>query len=165
MIRYTLACDAGHRFESWFGDSAAFDALAGEGLITCLVCGSPHVVKAIMAPAVRASHPAANRPARTDPPRAALPHAVSPRQAAGSAEDPSGDGASELRGLIRALRSKVLSETQDVGGRFPEEARRMHEGDIPHRDIRGEATLDEARALLEDGVLILPVPGASDELN
>ena len=58
-----------------------------------------------------------------------------------------------------------MTQTQDVGDRFPAEVRRMHDGDIPHRDIRGEATLSEARSLLEDGIMILPVPGAPDERN
>ena len=71
----------------------------------------------------------------------------------------------ELRRLARALRDKIMAETQDVGLRFPDEARRMHEGEIPHREIRGQATIDEARSLLEDGVMILPLPGAPDELN
>ena len=75
------------------------------------------------------------------------------------------DRRQELRGLVKAFRDKVLAETQDVGARFPQEARQMHDGDIPHREIRGQATLDEARALLEDGIMILPLPAAPDDFN
>ena len=165
MIRYALACDAGHRFESWFGDSADFDGLAGRGLVTCPDCGSAHVAKAIMAPAVLAGsgEKVPSVPVRSS--QHATPEASSGDLPENSAGGPLGAAHREMRSLVRAMRGKVLAGTQDVGSRFPAEARRMHDGDIPHRDSRGEATLDEARALLEDGVLILPVPGLPDELN
>ena len=151
MIRYSLACDSGHRFESWFHDSAAFDTLAGRGLVKCPNCASAAVAKTIMAPAVVAARVPAGRsaPAKADSIDVSLLD----------------EGRRELRSLIKAVREKVVAETQDVGPRFPEQARRMHDGDIPHRDIRGQATIDEARALLEDGIFILPLPSAPDELN
>ena len=157
MIRYALACDAGHRFESWFGDSAAFDHLKAEGLVACPCCGSTRVVKAIMAPSVTRRGEGDGREDRG----AAAPLRPSPPEAGRGPLD----GHREVRALVQALRSKVLAETTDVGDRFPREARRMHDGDIPHRDIRGEATLEEARSLLEEGIMILPVPLAPDELN
>ena len=153
MIRYALSCDAGHHFDSWFGDSAAFDGLRDKGLVTCPSCGSAHVAKAIMAPSVARHGDGGRRDApalQPSPPETARTPLAAHR---------------ELRALVQAWRGKVLAETADVGDRFPREVRRMHDGDITHRDIRGEATLDEARALLEDGIMILPVPGAPDELN
>ncbi len=149
MIRYSLACDSGHRFESWFHDSAAYDALADRQLVNCPVCASSAVAKTIMAPAVVAV-------------RVPAAAATKPESVDVSLLD---EGRKDLRSLIKAVRDKVMAETQDVGARFPYEARRMHEGDIPHRDIRGQATLDEARALLEDGISILPLPSAPEELN
>ena len=150
MIRYSLACDSGHRFESWFHNSTAFDELAERQLVSCPTCASLRVAKTIMAPAVVATRPPT----------------VSAATGSGSVDVSLLDeGRKDLRNLIQAVRHKVMAETQDVGARFPREARRMHDGDIPHRDIRGQATLDEARALLEDGIFILPLPPAPDELN
>ena len=70
-----------------------------------------------------------------------------------------------LRAMMQHLHRKIVENTDDVGRRFPEEARRMHDGDIPHREIRGQATIDEARSLLEDGIMILPLPELPDGLN
>ena len=70
-----------------------------------------------------------------------------------------------MRSFIAAFREKVLATTQDVGSRFPEEARRIHDGDVPHREIRGQATVEEARSLLEDGILVVPIPNLPEELN
>ncbi len=143
MIRYALACDVGHEFESWFGSGAAFDELSRRDLVACPDCGSTRVVKAIMAPAVVTPQPA---------PAAVGVALLDERRR-------------ELRKLARALRDKIVAETQDVGTRFPDEARRMHGGEVPHREIRGQATVDEARSLLEEGVMILPLPSVPDDLN
>ena len=149
MIRFALSCDKGHRFESWFASGAAFDELTGRGLVACSACGSTGVGKAIMAPAVVTERPAPSR--GEERPRLEVSLLDERR--------------SELRRLAKALREKIIAETQDVGARFPDEARRMHEGEIPHREIRGEATPDEARSLLKDGVMILPLPAAPDDFN
>lgn len=150
MIRYQLACDAGHGFESWFRDSQAYDEQAAAGLLACPVCQSARVGKSIMAPAVvaRASVPAreAVRPAET--PVALLDETT---QAA--------------RELLKAVREKILADAQDVGDAFATEARRIHEGEAPARQIHGVATLAETRELLEDGIRVLPVPVVPDELN
>ena len=156
MIRYALACDSGHRFESWFGSIAAFDNLREQGILTCPTCGSQQVAKTIMSPAVVAARgqamlPAEGAPAGTGPAPVDVALLDDKRQ--------------ELRNALRAFRDKVFAETQDVGTRFPEEARRMHDGEIAHREIRGQATIDEARALLDDGVMILPLPSLPDDLN
>jgi hypothetical protein len=137
MIRYALVCAAGHDFESWFGHSDAFEAQRARGLVECPFCGSKEVEKQVMTPSV----------ARTDD---APDHDV---RAAG------------LRARVRALRAEIASNTEDVGRRFPEEARRMHQGDAPERAIRGEASHEEARELIEEGVPVLPIPALPDERN
>ena len=146
MILYTLACEAGHRFDSWFRDSAAFDDQAARHLVSCPVCRSTAVAKTIMAPAVVGGRPEPDAPA---PVHVAL--LDEPRQA--------------LRAAVKAFRDHVLSRGKDVGRQFPDEARRMHDGDIPYEPIHGQASPAEARGLLEDGVMILPLPSLPEELN
>ena len=159
MIRYALCCDEGHRFDSWFYDSSAFDEQAGRGLVTCPACDSRHVVKAIMAPAVVAKR--AIQPMEST--------ALSKREEpVAPAANQSVDVAlldDERRQLVRAFREKVVSETRDVGRAFATEARRIHDDDASQERIRGQATLAEARDLLEDGIMVLPLPAMPDDLN
>ena len=159
MIRYALCCDEGHRFDSWFYDSSAFDEQAGRGLVTCPTCDSRHVVKAIMAPAVVAKR--AIQPMEST--------ALSKREEpVAPAANQSVDVAlldDERRQLARAFREKVVSETRDVGRAFATEARRIHDDDASQERIRGQATLAEARDLLEDGIMVLPLPTMPDDLN
>lgn len=178
MIRYALACDSGHCFESWFRDSAAFDDQRARGLVSCLACGSPHVAKTIMAPAVvsrRVAQPPTIEghmgkattvagppvaPAAPASPRAEIAAPLVPVELALL------DGRQrEMRALARAFRDKVLAESRDVGTNFSAQARRMHDGEIPEQQIRGKATLGEARDLLEDGILVLPLPSVPDDMN
>lgn len=152
MIKYALVCDRAHDFESWFPDSVAYETQLKRGLVTCPDCGSIKVGKALMAPSIaRQGKPAAPPPAADRPP---------PRPVALLDERQQ-----KLRAMMRELRVKLIENTDDVGARFPVEARRMHEGDIPHRSIRGEASLEDARALVEDGVAIMPVPRLPEEWN
>ncbi len=144
MIRYALRCDKGHDFDSWFRSAAAYDALSDAGRIGCAVCGSTTVHKAPMAPAV---------PAREDaraPSRAADPGegAARPLDSPGSAAE----------AALRALRRHVEENSAYVGSDFATTARAMHAGDIPERSIHGEARLDEARKLIEDGIPVAPLP-------
>jgi hypothetical protein len=153
MIRYTLACDEGHEFESWFPGSAAFDEQARRGLVECPTCRSTHVRKSIMAPALtrgggEREAAAAESPVVAEPSSPAVD-----------------EGPAALREMVRALRAAVVAHTTDVGAAFPEEARKMHFGEAEHRPIRGEATPDEARELIEDGVAIMPVPVLPEERN
>jgi hypothetical protein len=154
MILYALACDNGHRFESWFPGSAAFDEQAARKLVACPICRSTAVAKTIMAPAVlgRVEGPSAAPPPDAETGPAVAPALLDPARMA-------------ARSFVKAIRERVLSEAEDVGDKFPDQARKMHDGDIPHRHIHGQATLDEARALLEDGVAIMPLPVPPDELN
>ena len=148
MIKYALACEKGHEFESWFPDAAAYDEQARRGLVACPECGSNRVAKAIMAPAVVGAAHAHAAPAEA-PAEVAL---LDRRQRA-------------LREAVRALRREIETNTDDVGIKFAEVARSMHAGETPERAIRGQATGAEIEALLEDGVDVLPVPAAPDEFN
>ena len=161
MILYALACINGHRFESWFGSSAGYDEQADRNLIACPVCQSPQVAKTIMAPAVVSREKAETRaiPARGEM-APALPVPVAPTEVPLLDERQMA-----ARHLLKSMRDRVLSEGEDVGDKFPDQARKMHDGDIPHRQIHGQATIQEARALLEDGVSILPLPMLPEELN
>lgn len=147
MIRYTLKCHAGHRFESWFASSAAFDTLRDAGRLECAVCGDSRLDRAIMAPRVRTER-AAKEPGVPVP----QPADTAPRQSLSAPPD------SKLARAIRALRDKVERETEDVGRNFVAEARAIHTGDAPERAIRGEADPTEARRLVEDGISVIPLP-------
>jgi hypothetical protein len=130
MIRFTLRCADGHDFDSWFQSSAAYDSLAAAGRLSCAVCGGSGIEKAPMAPAVATSEQ-----------KAPLTAPMSPREAA-----------------LAELRRHVEENSEYVGMNFAAEARRMHDGDAPERAIHGEARLDEARKLIEDGVPVAPLP-------
>jgi hypothetical protein len=149
MIKYALACDHQHAFESWFPDSDSYDKQVRRGLVACPECGSQRVSKAIMAPAVVGGQKAGPRQAEDAAGPVAL---LDERQ-------------QRLREAMRRLREEIVANTQDVGRKFPEEARAIHEGAAPARSIRGQATTEEARTLIEEGVGVLPLPPLSGEFN
>jgi hypothetical protein len=151
MIKYSLKCRNGHEFESWFQNGAAFDDQATRGLIACPVCADTMVSKAIMAPALVAQ--SERRPRSRPPQEETTPVALI---------DPAQE---EQRALLRALRRKILTEADDVGDRFPDEARRIHEGLTPERAIHGRATIEEAKALVQEGIGVLPIPTLPEDLN
>ena len=159
MIRYALACNKAHPFESWFPSSEAFDAQRAQGLLTCPVCGSAKVEKQIMAPSV----------ARTD--KAPTPaEARAPTQP--SAEPPFPQPVALLseheqafRAMLKAVREHVTQNADYVGSGFAEEARKMHYGEVEHRSIYGESNLVETKALLEEGIEVHPLPIVPDERN
>jgi hypothetical protein len=177
MIRYTLNCAKGHGFESWFQNSAAFDKQQKRGLVTCPVCGSAKVEKAIMAPRLaRAdagelaksvdaaeSKPASAAPAPPSPPPPppAMPP-VAPGKGPVAMTSPQ---ERELRQKLKELRDHVTKNASYVGARFPEEARKMHYGEIEHRSIYGEASPEEAKALHEEGIEFHPLPILPDDHN
>jgi hypothetical protein len=146
MIKFSLACERGHGFESWFPDGESFETQARRGLVQCAVCDSVKIRKALMAPAVHGTRRA--EVIEVEKPVALID-----------------DKQRELRAAIVELKRKIEANTDDVGGRFPEVARAIHAGDEPERAIRGRASLDEARALIEDGIGVLPIPMAPDEVN
>lgn len=157
MIKYALICDADHEFESWFPDSASYDKQVKRGLVACPFCQTTKVSKAIMAPNV----------ARKDKDRLAVANddEAAPAPAAAPAQNIAllDEQQQQLRGMIRELHEKIVANTDDVGENFPEEARKMHEGETPARSIRGKASFEEARELLEDGIPVLPIPDLPEE--
>jgi hypothetical protein len=159
MIRYTLACERGHEFESWFQNSAAYDKQAKRGLVTCPVCNSAKVDKAIMAP----------RLARTDvpapPPAMPAPPAAAPAAAAKTSVAIMSPQERELRSKLKELRDHVTKNANYVGAKFPEEARKIHYGEQEHRSIYGEASPEEAKALHEEGIEFHPLPTLPDDQN
>jgi hypothetical protein len=161
MIHYALICKEGHQFESWFQDSAAYDKQARRGLVTCPQCGSAKVEKAIMAPRLSATakkgRTAIQAPAataeQTPVPAAPAPVAmISPQE-------------QEFRAKLKELRDHLTKNADNVGAKFPEEARKMHYGEIDHRSIYGVATPEEATELSEEGIEFHPLPPLPDERN
>ena len=131
MIRYSLRCDQGHDFEGWFRSSDGFETMRAAGQVACTICGSVQVEKALMAPRV----------AQGDAPAADLHSPRDPREAA-----------------LEKLRQQVEANSDYVGMSFAAEARAMHEGEKPERAIHGEAKLEDAKKLIEDGIPVAPLP-------
>jgi hypothetical protein len=158
MIRYSLRCERNHSFDSWFQSSSAYDSQVKRKLVTCPACGSAKIEKAIMAPQIvskkgrdiAAPEPAAAVPAEVTAP-ASTPLLMAQER--------------ELRAKLKELRDHIVKNADNVGERFPNEARKMHYGDIEHRPIYGEASPDEARALVEEGVEVSPLPVLPEDRN
>ncbi|MFD2739163.1 DUF1178 family protein [Sulfitobacter aestuarii] len=149
MIRYDLKCDQGHGFDSWFRSSGDFESLRAAGHISCATCGSRDVHKAVMAPRLASATVAPKAPepgGAPTPASASAPLRGGPEAALGKA--------------LAELRRRVEANADYVGRDFSRQARSMHLGEQPERAIYGEARPDEARALLEDGVSLLPLPFA-----
>lgn len=158
MIRYALHCDRGHDFESWFQSSSAYDSQVKRKLVTCPICGSAKVDKAIMAPRIvgkkgRATPPP--QPATTAAPDAAAPGSTSLMMAQER----------ELRAKLKELRDHIVKNADNVGERFANEARAMHYGDKEHRPIYGEASPEEAKSLIDEGIEVSPLPTLPEDRN
>lgn len=137
MIVYNLRCKNSHEFEGWFKDSAAFDAQAKSGKLSCPVCETRKVDKAIMAPAL-----------------------------SGAKKSTVNEGeAKKMRQFMTGLRKYVESNADYVGAKFAQEARKIHYGEAEDRHIYGEATLQEAKELVEEGVDVAPLPPDLDQAN
>ena len=147
MIHYDLICDQGHAFDGWFRDSAAYDAQAERGLVTCAACGSAKVSKQLMAPGIPVK---SNR--KSDAPAAVVSAPVDPRLA-------------ELMKVMREMRKHVEENAEYVGDKFAEEARKIHYEEADARGIYGQATPDEAKALIEEGIAVHPLPRLPEDGN
>ena len=156
MIHYALICEKGHEFESWFADSAAFDKQVKRKLIACPHCGSAKVDKAIMAPRLASSRK------RKKPAEAPVPAAPAPEKAPVAMISPQEQ---EFRVKLKELREHLTKNADNVGQKFPEEARKMHYGEIEHRSIYGEASPQDAKELAEEGIEFHPLPILPDERN
>ena len=137
MIVYNLRCKNSHEFEGWFKDSSAFDAQSKSGKLSCPVCDTRKVEKAIMAPAVSGA-----------------------RKSTVTVDE-----AKKMRQFMTGLRKYVQENADYVGPKFAEEARKIHYGETEDRHIYGEATLEEARELVEEGVDVAPLPPDIENAN
>ncbi|OLP62159.1 hypothetical protein BJF93_01575 [Xaviernesmea oryzae] len=142
MIRYSLSCDQGHGFDAWFSSSADFDRQAEAGYVSCPHCGSSAVAKQLMAPTVATAR---EREARQ----------------AVAMDAQRGEMIAKLREMVKTVREN----SEDVGERFPEEARKIHYGESDPRGLIGRASPDEARALIDEGIEIAPLPVLPDDVN
>lgn len=140
MIVYSLTCAKGHSFEGWFASSSAFDEQKADGKLVCAVCGSRAVSKAPMAPS------------------------LSPK-VGGEKSTPAGDALRKMRQYMTGLRKYVEENAENVGRKFPEEARKIHYGETEDRHIYGEASPAEAKELVEEGIDVTPLPPDLGEAN
>lgn len=141
MIRFSLCCEHDHDFDGWFRDNADFDKQKMRGLVSCPVCNSPKVEKALMAPSVQTARKSE---------KVALSMSAEQKQ---------------LMGKLKELTDKMKQNADYVGDKFPEEARKIHFGETDPRGIYGEASPDEVKELLDDGVEIMPLPNIPDDTN
>ena len=134
MIRYSLKCEHDHSFDSWFQSAEAFEKLLDAGMVSCSVCGALGVEKALQAPQVRVARKSTDK--------------------AGVLSAP----ASPAEQTLAEIRKKVEQNSENVGKNFAAEARAIHDGDAPERSIYGEAKIEDAKNLIEDGINVTPLP-------
>ncbi len=139
MIRYTLNCENGHQFDSWFSDGSTFENLKKKGHLECAICSSKKVQKSLMAPRI-------------------APGSAKKKETLISAQ-------SALEKEILALKHKIKTTATDVGESFSTEARAMHYGEKEEKPIIGKTTVDEARDLAEEGIPFIPLPWSDDKTN
>ena len=140
MIRYKLICESNHEFDAWFGSSTVYAEQVRANEVACPVCGSVAVKKAPMAPAVKRS--------RAEP--STVRESTEPKK---------------TYAFLKGLRAHLEANADNVGPAFPEEARKMHYGEAEARSIYGEASLEEAKALKEEGIPAIPLPRLPEDHN
>lgn len=143
MIKYALRCSDGHDFEGWFSTSSDFDAQKQAGFVTCPHCGTSDVEKSLMAPSVSTSE----------------------KKVAKTADVTAGNVPAEMLAALRQAAKAIRDNCEDVGERFPEEARKMHYGEADARGIMGKATAEDVGSLLEEGIEIMPLPHLPEDAN
>lgn len=169
MIRYSLVCERKHEFEVWFKNSADYDKQSKRGLVSCPACGSEKVEKALMAPSLGRGTKKKGRSEIAVP--AEVPAADAPAPAESKAQENKAQVAMmspqerEFRAKLRELRDHLTKNAENVGGKFPEEARKMHYGETKHRSIYGEASPKDAKELADEGIEFHPLPMLPDEHN
>lgn len=148
MIRYSLRCDRDHEFDAWFGSATAYERASKLGENQCPVCGSTAIEKGLMTPAVG---PATKKETAEMATKVKLA-ATDPRKKA-------------MREALKQLRKKVTENADYVGDRFAEEARKIHYQETEPRGIYGEATKDDAKELIDEGIEFHPLPDLPDDSN
>ncbi|MBZ9857834.1 DUF1178 family protein [Mesorhizobium sp. CA13] len=141
MIRFSLTCENEHEFEGWFRSNDDFDTQKKRGFVDCPSCGSHKVEKALMAPAVSTARK-----------QETIALAM-------------GEAQKQALAQLKAMAEKVRENADYVGDKFAEEARKIHFGETDPRGIYGEATLEEAKSLAEDGVEFMPIPVFPEDRN
>jgi len=141
MIRYSLSCDKEHDFDGWFRSGEDYETQRKRGLVTCPHCGSHRVEKRLMAPN------------------------VSTGRAKEKVAMAMGDRRREMMAQLQALAAKLRENADYVGDRFAQEARRIHFGETEERGIYGEASIEEVRDLLDDGIGVMPLPPLPEDHN
>ncbi len=147
MIRYDLICDKGHEFEGWFSDSAAYDTQRKRGFVECADCGSTKVAKQLMAPNIGAK---GNRKLT---------------EATAVATPPADPRMKMMLNMMREMRAHVEKTAENVGDKFADEARKIHYNESEQRGIYGSATPDDAQALIEEGIDVMPLPRLPEDGN
>jgi hypothetical protein len=142
LIRYSLSCDKAHEFEGWFSESADFDRQVASGFLTCPVCNSGAISKLLMAPSVSTAR-------KKDELQTLAMNAAR----------------KEAMIKLKEAVDSIKANAEDVGAKFPEEARKIHYGEADARGIIGKATPDEAQALVEEGIEIAAIPVLPDDIN
>ncbi len=144
MIKYALICDQDHEFEAWFGSSDDYDKQRKRGFVDCPLCGSNKVEKMLMAPGVSGTKKSAD----VDVPMTTMPQMPA-----------------EMVEKLREIKKHVEANSENVGDKFPEEARKIHYGEAEARGIYGKASIEEAASLAEEGVEVMPIPDLPEEKN
>ena len=175
MIKYSFGCEKGHEFEGWFSTSVEFDRLIAAKLVDCPSCGSQKIEKLLMTPQVKKSaRGAPDLALPVEPARAG--HSEAPSEAT-TASPPKqqlampeltpqmADAQAKIIEQIRDLKKNIVKNSENVGDRFGEEARKIHYGEAEKRGIYGKASIEEASELWEEGVDILPIPDLPEEKN
>lgn len=142
MIRYSLTCDSAHTFEGWFAAGDDFDRQVETGFLTCPVCNSSAVSKSLMAPSVST--------ARKKEEKQVMAMDLAQKQVM-----------TKLREAVAAIKANA----EDVGEKFPEEARKIHYGEADARGIIGQASLQEVKSLVEEGIEVAPLPVLPEDAN
>ena len=146
MIKYSLICDKEHEFEGWFGSSDEFDQQAKRGFVDCPICGSNKVSKSLMAPKVSGTKKSGD-------------------DSMSVAQMPTPQMSSQMMEQLRKFKKHVEANAENVGDKFPEEARKIHYGETDARGIYGRASLEEAANLVEEGVGVMPIPDLPEDKN
>ncbi|WP_322997230.1 DUF1178 family protein [Castellaniella sp.] len=156
---FDLACEHDHVFEGWFASQESYDDQLAQALVRCPICQSSQITRRVSAPHLNLSH-LRQSPTRDAPQESATP-AVPKGQTAVAA--PSSHQLAKLQAEVLRQVRNIVRQTEDVGSRFADEARRMHEGETKERPIRGTASIEECRELAEDGISIMPIPDILDD--
>ena len=149
MIKYSLMCEKGHEFEGWFSSSEDYDVQNKRGFVTCAICGNANISKTLMAPQVSGTKKSSD----ADNPSVPMAQMPSPQLPA------------EMIEQLRKIKKHVEANSENVGDKFPEEARKIHYGEAEERGIYGKASLKEAVDLAEEGVNVLPIPQLPEDGN